>query len=360
MKAKLYFRAVIFMSLFFSKVLSAQNQDAQIDSFLKAQISAYNIPGLSAAIVRNGDVAFMKTYGEAVVEHNISTTPETAFQLASVTKLLSATAVLTLVQEGKLDLNQKVNYYLPDLPDSWSKLKVIDLLAHQSGIPDLLALQHNFGSVDLALDSAKTIGLEFDPGEKTVYSGGDYVVVMKLIEMLTGLTFQEFLNERLLKKLGMDHTLFNNMSQDFIYRTYDTIPFAATTYVWNPQQIRQQIFSMMFPQWTYPAGGLFSSINDLTKWITALDKNLILKPEISELLWTPAKLNDGANSNFGVGWIVDKYKGEKVTGHSGGPALADIVRLPERKITVIVLTNQTELRPFLAMKILDLYLGNHE
>lgn len=358
MKAKHYFGTVIFMSLFFSNVLSAQNQDAQIDSFLKVQISAYNIPGLSVAIVRNGDVAFMKTYGEAVVEHNISTTPETAFQLASVTKLLSATAVLTLVQEGKLDLNQKVNYYLPDLPDSWSKLKVIDLLAHQSGIPDLLALQHNFSSLDLALDSVKTIGLEFVPGEKTVYSGGDYVLVLKLVETLSGLTFQEFLNERLLKKLGMDHTLFNNMSQDFIYRTYDAIPFAATTYVWNPQQNRQQVFSMMFPQWTYPAGGLFSSINDLAKWITALDKNLILKPEIAELLWTPAKLNDGTNSNFGVGWIVDNYKGEKVTGHSGGPALADIVRLPGRKITVIVLTNQIELRPFLAMKILDLYLSN--
>lgn len=358
MKAKLFFPTVIFMSLFFWKVFPAQNQVAPIDSFLKAQINAHQIPGLSVAIIENGDAAFVKTYGKAVLEHNISTTPETAFQLASVTKLLSATAILTLVQEGKLDLNQKVNYYLPDLPDSWSKLKVIDLLAHQSGIPDLLALQFNFGSVDLALDSARKIGLEFDPGEKTVYSGGDYVVVMKLIETLTGLPFQEFLDERLLKKLGMNHTLFNNMSQDFIYRTYDAIPFAATTYVWNSQQNRQQIFSMMFPQWTYPAGGLFSSIEDLTKWIIALDKNLILKPEIAELLWTPAKLNDGTDSNFGVGWIVDKYNGEKVTGHSGGPALADVVRLPERKITVIVLTNQIELRPFLAIKILDLYLTN--
>jgi len=117
---------------------------------------------------------------------------------------------------------------------------------------------------------------------------------------------------------------------------------------------------MMFPQWTYPAGGLYSSIEDLTKWISALDNNLILKPEIAGLLWTPARLNDNSDSHFGVGWIVDKFNGEKVTGHSGGPALADVVRLPDRKVTVIVLTNQVELRPFLAMKVLELYTNNHK
>ncbi|MGC9354769.1 MAG: serine hydrolase domain-containing protein [Mariniphaga sp.] len=360
MKAKHYFQTAILLSFYFMGIVTVQGQTAQIDSFLTAQIDALHIPGLSVAIIEDGRVVTMKTYGKANIEYGIPTTSQTAFQLASVTKLLSATAVLTLVQEGKLDLNQKVRYYLPDLPVSWNTMKVIDLLAHQSGVADLLALQHNFGSIDLALDSAKAIGLEFDPGEKTVYSGGDYVVVMKLIETLTGLTFQEFLNKNLLERLGMEHTVFNNMTQDFIYRTYDVIPFASTTYVWNAQQNRQQIFSMMFPQWTYPAGGLYSSIEDLTKWIIALDNHLILKPEIADLLWTPAKLNNGSNSNFGVGWIVDKYNGEKVTGHSGGPALADVVRLPERKITVVVLTNQIELRPFLAMKIMDVYMKNQK
>jgi CubicO group peptidase (beta-lactamase class C family) len=113
---------------------------------------------------------------------------------------------------------------------------------------------------------------------------------------------------------------------------------------------------MMFPSWTYAAGGLFSSISDLAKWVVALDKNQILEPAFQTLMWTPSKLRSDEDSPFGVGWIVDNYHGEKVTGHSGGPALADVVRLPDRKITVIVLTNQVNLRPFLAMKILDMYL----
>lgn len=148
------------------------------------------------------------------------------------------------------------------------------------------------------------------------------------------------------------------MSQDFIYRTSDILPFAASVYTWDQKTKKQRIFSMLFPSWSYPAGGLFASIGDLVKWVVALDNNTLLQPEIQEQMWTASKLRNGQTAPFGVGWIVDKYQDEKATGHSGGPALADIVRLPERKLTVIVLTNQLNLRPFLAMQMIKLYLGD--
>lgn len=353
-------RKIISNALLFLLVLSSltgKAQTAKIDSFLLAQINEYHIPGLSVAIIDNGKVALTKTYGFSNLEYNIPNTPGTAFQLASATKLISATALMTLVQNNQVDLNQRVKHYLPELPESWNDMKVMDLLSHQSGIADLLALKQNYKSAQEALDSAMIKPLDFAPGTKTVYAGGDYAVVMELIEKISGMSFQEFLNQHLLHKLGMRHTVFNNMDQDFIYRTYDPIPFATTVYKWNTEQNKQQIFSMMFPKWTYPAGGLFSSIEDLAKWIVALDSNSILKPEFAEQMWTPATLRDGKKSPFGVGWIVDQHNGEKATGHSGGPALADIVRLPNRKITVIVLTNQISLRPFLTMKVLDYYLN---
>lgn len=331
-------------------------QTFQVDTFLQKQITENHIPALSVAIIDQGKVTLMKTYGKANLEYNIENTKGSAFQLASVTKLISATALMTLVQDGKLDLQKKVRNYLPELPAAWDDMKVIDLLAHQSGITDLLAMKREFKSTQEALDTAIARPLDFAPGTKTVYAGGDYAVVMKLIEKLTGMPFQTFLREALLKKLDMNHTVFNNMEQDFIYRTSDMIPYAATVYSWDKAQNKQRIFSMMFPSWTYPAGGLFSSIEDLSKWAVALDKNTFLKPEIVEQMWTAAKTRDGKTSPFGVGWIVADHNGEKATGHSGGPALADIVRLPERKITAIVLTNQMELRPFLTMKVLDLYL----
>ena len=340
----------------FSIVLNATPKDT-IEKFLQQQISEFHIPALSVAIIENGEIKMLETYGFANLEYGIPNTDTTAFQLASVTKLISATAVMTLVQEGKLDLSQKVRHYLPELPETWDEMSVIDLLAHQSGIKDLLAMKIDFPSLESALNTATSSPLEFEPGTKTVYAGGDYAVVMKLIEKTSGLSFQEFLQKTILEKLDMKHTAFNNMEQDFIYRTYDVLPFAAPVYKWDPDQNKQRIFSMMFPSWTYPSGGLFSSIADLAKWVVALDKNTILKPEFSETMWTPAKLKSGKNSPFGVGWIVDKHNGEKATGHSGGPALADIVRLPDRKLTVIVLTNQLELRPFLTMKVLDLYTG---
>lgn len=334
----------------------AKAQTFQIDTFLQHQMKEYHIPAVSAAIIDNGKIVITKVYGKANIEYSIPCTKGTAFQLASVTKLISATAIMMLVQEGKLELNKNVRYYLPQLPDTWEDMKVIDLLAHQSGIVDLLAFQYNFSSLKNALDTATARPLDFAPGTKTVYAGGDYAVVMKLAEEISGMPFQQFLNENLLKKLGMKHTVFNNMEQDFIYRTYDTIPYAATVYKWDNEKEQQRIFSMMFPSWTYAAGGLFSSVEDLSKWAVALDNNTVLQPGIEEQMWSAAKLRDGKDSPFGVGWIVADYNGEKATGHSGGPALADIVRLPNRKITVIVLTNQLELRPFLTMKVLDLYM----
>lgn len=354
-RMRMLFSVALLLSGLMQPLVAQKEYRATIDSFLEAQIRAFHIPALSAVVVDNGQIKYMRTYGKANLEYNIPNTDTTSFQLASSTKLISATAIMLLVQEGKLDLNERVRTYLPELPVSWNDMRVSDLLAHQSGIVDLLALKQNFNSVKSALDTAADHPLEFAPGSKTVYAGGDYAVVMMLMEKISGKPFQEFLKTSVLEKVGMTHTAFNNMEQDFIYRTYDILPHAATTYSWNDKTQKQQIFSMMFPSWTYPAGGLFSSVSDLARWVIALDKNTILTPEIQEKMWTPAKLRSGANSPFGVGWIVDKYKDEKATGHSGGPALSDIVRLPDRKITVIVLTNQLNLRPFLSMKVLDFY-----
>lgn len=350
----------ILFCLFFlmnTLMISGREPGSKIDTFISQTMEEFHIPAVSVAIIQDGEIQMLQTYGKANPEYNIPNTDTTAFQLASATKLISATAIMTLVQDGKLDLQERVRHYLPELPQTWDNMKVMDLVAHQSGISDVLALKINFPSLQSAMDTATARPLDFEPGTKTVYAGGDYAVVMKLIEKVSGLGFQAFLQKNLFEKLDMNHSVFNNMEQDFIYRTYDVIPYAATVYKWDNNQNKQRIFSMMFPSWTYPSGGLFSSISDLAKWAVALDKNTLLKPEFAEMMWTPAKLQNGTNSPFGVGWIVDKHNGEKATGHSGGPALADIVRLPGKKITVIVLTNQLELRPFLAMKVLDLYLN---
>jgi CubicO group peptidase (beta-lactamase class C family) len=350
------FHKIILLSLISLMKVSAYGQHEEIVNYARSQMDSSHIPALSVAIIDQGKVVLQEALGMSNIEHQMPNTVGTAFQLASVTKLISATALMTLVQSYQLDLNDRIRKYLPELPKAWDSMKVIDLLSHQSGITDLLQLKQNFRTIDEAVDTAASRILDFEPGTKTVYAGGDYAIIMKLIERVAGMPFQEFMQIALFERQGMKHTVFNNMEQDFIYRTCDTISFAASVYQWDDNRHQQRVFSMMFPPWTYAAGGLFSSISDLTKWVVALDQGQILQPGFQTLMWTPAKLRTGEASPFGVGWIVDNYHGEKVTGHSGGPALADVVRLPERKITVIVLTNQVNLRPFLAMRILDMYL----
>ncbi|WP_083157941.1 serine hydrolase domain-containing protein [Allomuricauda sp. CP2A] len=346
------------LCLFITPMMMAQDiveRAAKIDSFLTAQIDEHHIPALSVAIIENGDIKCVGSYGTANVEFDVPSTEQTSFQLASVTKLLSATAIAMLIEEGKLDLEEKVGFYVKDLPNSWESMRIKDLVAHQSGIVDLLALKQEFNTVDDAMQTAIAKPLDFEPGTKTVYAGGDYAVMMKVVENISGVPFQEFMSTYLFDKLGMKNSGYNNMEQDFIYRTQDMMPNAATTYVWDHEKQQQRIFSMLFPKWTYPAGGLFSSIEDLSKWAVALDQNTLLSEKYQDLLWTPIQLRDDSISPFGIGWIVDRFGEDTVTGHSGGPALADIMRLPEKKITVIVLTNQISLRPFLTSSVLKLY-----
>ncbi|NNE77089.1 MAG: beta-lactamase family protein [Pricia sp.] len=347
----------ILLSLSFMPVTIAQDTErtAKIDSFLRAKMDEFHIPALSVAIIEKGELKYTNSYGTANLEYNIPNTQKTSFQLASVTKILTATAIAILIEEGKLNLEEKVCTYINELPESWDSMRIKDLVSHQSGIVDLLALKMEFNSVDEALKMATSKPLDFSPGTKTVYAGGDYAVMMKLIENISGMPFQRFIATNLFERVGMENSNYNNMEQDFIYRTVDMMPNAATTYIWDEEKQKQQVFSMMFPKWTYPAGGLFSSIEDLSKWIVALDKNILLSDKYQNLLWTPTKLRNGTNSTFGIGWIVDKLDDKTATGHSGGPALADIMRLPDEKITVIVLTNQMTLRPFLTSTVLRLY-----
>ncbi len=109
----------------------------------------------------------------------------------------------------------------------------------------------------------------------------------------------------------------------------------------------------MYPSWTYTAGGLYSSASDLATWAAALDGGKLLPPSSLAEMWANQRLEDGTSIPFGLGWVVESLRGRKVVGHSGGPALGDIVRLVEEKVTIIVLTNQQNFRPYLALGVAD-------
>jgi CubicO group peptidase (beta-lactamase class C family) len=150
----------------------------------------------------------------------------------------------------------------------------------------------------------------------------------------------------------MKSTRFDNAVENGAIRASENIPYRATNYQWD--QGMQKRFEFLFGNWTYSAGGLFSTAADIAKFIVALDAGRLLKPTSLEQMWASQKLGNGEVNSFGAGWVVKDYSGRRTVGHSGGPALSDILRFRDEKLTIVVLTNQQRLYPYLARGIADI------
>jgi CubicO group peptidase (beta-lactamase class C family) len=322
------------------------------EEFLRAKMAEQHIPAAALTIVERGQMLTAEAYGTADLEWNVAATPETVFQLASATKLLTATLVMLLVEADEIRLDDSVANYLPEAPPSWKPITIRQIASHTSGIPDQIGV---VTSVEGTVEAAVRTPLEYDPGSQVKYGLNDYVVLTDILQRLTGKSFQALLQERLLGPLGMTSTRFDNNREEGPYRIWDVVPRRASIYRWTDG--RQMAYAFLYPTWTQSAGGIYSSAVDLATWAEAIDRGQLLRPESLTEMWTRAKLTSGEESPFGIGWIVDKHDGLRATGHSGGPALADIVRFVDSALTIAVLTNQQNLRPDLAMGVADVLLG---
>ena len=327
-----------------------------IDDYLRAEMARNHIPAVSVAVVRDGRVVKLKAYGKANLEWDAPATPETAFPLASATKPLTATALMLLVQDGKLSLDDPVGRHLrDDAPAAWDRVTVRRLASHTSGIPD------DFGqaSVRTAAEGVAALAkrpLDFAPGTRAAYGLGGYVVLQHLIERVAGMPFDAFLRERVFAPLGMRGARFDNAADSGPARAADLLPRRAGVYEWSPADSgggAQRNFAFPFPAHGHSAGGLYASAADLARWAAALDTGRLLAPATRDLMWTPGRLADGTEAPFAVGWAVGTYRGRRTVGHSGGPALADVLRFVDDKLTVVVLANQQRMYPYLAQGVAD-------
>jgi CubicO group peptidase (beta-lactamase class C family) len=163
--------------------------------------------------------------------------------------------------------------------------------------------------------------------------------------------FEQLLRERLLGPLGMTQTRFDHAADQGLIRTADVVPQRA--HVYSAEGEIQRSFWFRFAPAAYTAGGLLASAEDLAKWAAALDGDTLLAPRHRERMWQPAE-NAAGGEAFGIGWALGSYRGRRTIGHSGGPALADILRFPDDKLTIIVLANQARMYPYLAQGVADI------
>jgi CubicO group peptidase (beta-lactamase class C family) len=325
----------------FAPGLAQANIPRQIDNLVRSEMRARQIPGVAIAVVRNGKILLLKTYGFANIEHQVPITPETIFQSGSIGKQFTAAAIMILVQEGRLSLDDKLSKHFPDVPNSWNDITVRHLLTHTSGMGDYppeIDLRRDYTEEQL-LEYFKKAPLAFRPGEKWDYSNSGYVTLGILIRKITGKFYGDLLRERVFQPLGM--TTARVISEA------DIIANRAAGYRLVAGEIKNQ-------EWVSPStnstadGSLYLSILDLAKWDAALYTDRPLRQTTLTQVWQPATLNSGVSKGYGFGWFSDRFHNQRVVFHGGfwQGFKSCIMRFPDDKLTIIVLANSSNTREF--------------
>ena len=318
--------------------MSKEDFGTAIDQYVAEQMAEQHLPGLSLAVVRDGEVILRRGYGLASLEMNVPVTPETVFQIGSLTKQFTAVAVLMLAERGKIGLDESVSRYVPGLPAAWGGVSVRHLLNHTSGIKSFTGLPDFIdrlaplpttreGIVSLIADEP----LEFSPGESYAYNNTGYYLLGHVIEQTSGRSYAAFLQERIFNPLAMTDTRVNVVE--------DIIPNRACGYGWAEDRWCNAPHVSM--DWVYSAGALIATAPDLAKWDMALGREDLLPHSAWENAWTPTRLNDGTAAEYGFGWIVSERNGHRSLSHGGGiPGFASFMeRFPDDDLSVVVLTN---------------------
>jgi CubicO group peptidase (beta-lactamase class C family) len=277
----------------------------RLDTFIDAEVRERRFPAVAVAVVKDGEVVLTRGYGLAKVETNTRATDSSVFEIASFTKLFTASAVMLLADERRLDIDDRISRYLPRLPLAWSAITVRQLLDHTSGIPNMtdLPAYAEFRLRDHppqgAIDLVAALPLEFPPGTKYQYTNTGYIVLGMLIERISGAPYEDFLRRRIFAPLAMADT---RLDADAGYGN----PMRVRGYEWQGTALRAT--EPGAARNASSAGGLLSSARDLAKWDQSLYDGSILSRRSLETMW---------NAERPLGWDVETINGHRVMQHSG-------------------------------------------
>jgi len=338
--------AMLWVVLLPSAAVYAQSNDdvlsARVDEAVRAQMQEQNIPGVSLAVMRDGKIIKAMGYGLANVELNVPVEPHMVFHSGSLAKAFTATAVMMLVEEGKIGLDDKISKYLPESPAKWNEVTIRRLLTHTSGIRDyfgedgdeLFDLHQNFTEDELVRKFAAQT-MRFPTGEKWSYCNAGYIILGAVIHRVTGKFWFDFVKERIFDPLGMTSTRLISID--------DTIPNRVSGYhMVNGQRKNDQ---WLAPSWcTTPDGSLYINAFDMAKWDAALYTEKLIKRSTLEQMWTPVKLQDGTTYPYGFAWRISEVNGHRRITHDGVDfAFTNrFARYVNDRLSVIVLINLGE------------------
>jgi len=301
------------------------------DEYIRLMMSKKHIPGLSVAVLKEGKILKMQSYGFANIETRSPATNQTVYKIGSLSKQFIAAGVMLLQQDGKIKLDSPINKYLDSLPPAWEGISVRNLLVHTSGLvrdaPDFDPPKVRPLSEDIK--AIYSLPLDFTPGTQWDYSNMNYYVLAAIIEKITGANWGGWISKHIFERSGMSQTRTCNMT--------DLVPnraggYKSTSSGWENAEIWLAL---------RPSGAFLTSITDLAKWYRMLCTNDLLKAASKKQMWTAMKLNDGKNTHYGFGWFIDSVNNHLRVHHDGGvPGFrSDFERFPDDTLSVIVLTN---------------------
>ena len=308
------------------------------------------VPGAALIVIRDGKAVERRSWGLANIEDRINATPSTNYRLASVTKQFTAAAILLLVQDDKLELDDKASGWLPSLPNAYASVTIHHLLTHTSGAidyedlipPAATAQVHDADVLRLLLTKDSTY---FKPGTSYRYSNSGYALLALIVERASGKSFATFLHERIFTPLGMNNTVAHQDGVDAVSNRAFGYTMKNGTWTRKDQSVTSAVLG---------DGGIYSSVDDMAKWDAAQYDSRLLHEEWRRVAFTPHTATDEPGTSYGFGWRIT---GETLW-HSGETSgfRNVIVRFPARKLTIVILTNRDNPEPYrMALAIANLF-----
>ncbi len=317
----------------------AQNSLEERVDELFSKYNETDSPGIAVLAVRDGKVLLRKGYGLANLEHRVPITPETVFDIASVSKQFCGMAISMLIEQGKIALEEDVRKYIPELPDFGQTITIDHLVHHTSGIrdwPGTLRLagwhHHDVISFDQILTMAfAQQGLNFKPGDEYIYSNTGFNLLAELVGRVTGKTFRQWTDENIFQPLGMKNTHFHDDHTE-------VVPNKAYGYSRSRDGKFYAVPNLLT---AVGSSSLYTTIDDLAQWVKNLDDPRVGGKAVFERMLIRGKLNSGRKTGYAFGLGIGTYRGLKTISHGGSWASfrTFLVHFPEQHFSVVTLLN---------------------
>lgn len=317
----------------------------QIEAAVSKFMSTTHVPGLSVAVVENAELEWASGFGFADLENHVPATEFTLYRLASISKSLSATGAMKLVEKGNLELDDPVQKYCPVFPQKSGAITTRLVMGHLAGIrhyksdsqndPEVGNTKHFDDPIQAGLDFFKNDPLLSEPGKQFHYSTQGYTLVGCVMQGASGAKYTEYMRQNVFIPAGMEHTLVDDRFAIIPYRT---------RFYHKTESGTVENADFLDSSYKIPGGGWLSSAEDMARFETAMLSDKLLKPETRSLMWTPLKPSDGQPNGYALGWGTLSEDGIRYVGHDGGQqgSSTNFYIAPEQRAGVVVLANMDD------------------